>query len=158
HVDCPVWTTELSPYFFEAARLRFEDDRSLGLLWAHRLTLAELDSVTFLTDLFARTPAHDDLAFFYLDAHGDYVQGVRPPPPVFRELALIRAARTRCIVMIDDVPLPDDPGYAGADDLALGHLRPLMAQFDAVFLPLAASHDTGALRGSVVLSGSRDTT
>jgi hypothetical protein len=157
-VECPVRTTELHPYYFEFARLRFEEARRLGAPWARSLRLDAADSVTFLTGLLAEAPARDGLSFYYLDAHGDYLGGEPPPDPMNEELRLIRGARRHCIVMVDDFAVADDPGYVVEEVKSLADIAPSLPSFDAYFYPIAARHDTGMLRGCIVLSGSPEAT
>lgn len=158
---CPVHTTETHPYYVEISRLRFEEGQRLGGAWAQWLRLWALDSRAFLGHLFAQTPDHGGRCFFYLDAHDNFHDAAQAPP-LLEELALIRRGRRHCIVMIDDFVVPDDPTYSGiayaGHQLSLPFIAPVLPQFDAFFLPIAGRHDTGARRGSVVLSGSPETT
>jgi len=154
----PVKTTELSPYYHELTRLRFEDLVEAGCPWAKTVQLFALDSRDFLPRILSEAPPEPGVSFFYLDAHGDYVAGARTEFPIVAELTAIRAARADCIVMIDDFQVPDDPGYHAENAIALDLVAPLLPSFDAWFYPIGASHDCGMLRGCLVLSGSPETT
>jgi hypothetical protein len=158
HVACPVKSTETNPYFYEIARLRFEDLVQMGCAWARQVELSALDSRAFLVE--ALKPAERDGAcsFFYLDAHGDYVEQRAVEDPLVEEVRLIRAARRHCIVMIDDFNVADDTAYFVPEGHTIEQMAPVLPGFDAWFFPLASRHDTGHLRGCLVLSGSPETT
>jgi hypothetical protein len=158
HVACPVKTTESHPYFHEATRLRFEDLARRDARWATAVQLNALDSRAFLIECLREARSDGELSFFYLDAHGDYISGQTVENPFVEEVRLIRRARRGCIVMIDDFEVPDDPTYGVDDGNTMVNLAPLLPEFDAWFSPLEARHDTGSYRGSIVLSGSPETT
>jgi hypothetical protein len=158
HVECPVKSTELNPYFFEFARLRFEELVRLGSSGARNFQLFARDSRAFLTDLFAAAPPDRGISFFYLDAHGEYIVGHDMPNPLVEELTLIRRARAHCIVMIDDFNVPDDSAYYVDQGITIEDVAAVLPHFHAWFFPLSSRHDTGHLRGSLVLSGSAETT
>ena len=158
HVACPVKTTEHNPYYFESSQLRFTELKAFGGAWAGNLQLFPLESRHFLAEMLRQPAPEDDFSFFYLDAHGDYLEGRDIENPLVGEVGLIRPARRHCIIMIDDFAVPDDPAYIACYGSSIVDLAPLVPSFDAWFFPQAAHHDTGALRGCVVLSGSRETT
>jgi len=159
HVDCPVKTTESDPYYFESSRLRFEDLRQLGCPWVDNVHLYPLDSRSFLTEVLQQPVPEGGVSFFYLDAHCDYL-GSRGDDenPLVAEVRLIRPARRHCIILIDDCDVPDDPAYGNEEGNTVAELTPLLASFDAWFFPQSSRHETGAMRGSIVLSGSPETT
>jgi hypothetical protein len=157
-VACPVKTTEKDPYYFEASRLRFEELKGLGCSWVNDLQLHELDSRSFLVEVLKQPVPEDGLSFFYLDAHCDYLGHRDVENPLVGEVGLIRPARRHCIILIDDCEVPDDPGYGFEPGVSPEALAPLLPSFDSWFFPQGVRHETGNQRGSIVLSGSPETT
>jgi tetratricopeptide (TPR) repeat protein len=138
-----VFTCELDVNFFWFSQRRFRD--------ATNITLVNLDSRTFLqryVKLFAGTAP----CFFYLDAHWDAAD-----LPLLEELRIVLAQAPRSVAMIDDFQVWDDPGYAYDDygpgrRLTLDYLAPLAPLGPRYFFPLASEQETGARRGSLVLT------
>jgi hypothetical protein len=159
HADCPVKTTENDPYYFESSRLRFEELRRFGCPWVDNVQLYQLDSRSFLTEVLRQPVPEAGFSFFYLDAHCDYL-GSRGDDenPLIGEVRLIRPARRHCIILIDDVDVPDDPAYGNDDGNTVAELAPLLPSFDAWFFPQSSHHEIGGVRGSILLSGSPETT
>jgi hypothetical protein len=158
YAGCPVKTTEIAPYYLEISRLRFEDLRASGCPWAAAIELHALESREFLAQALAAPAAPGTLSFFYLDAHGEYLEGEQVENPLLGEIRLVRAQRGDAIIMIDDVELPDDPGYTVQDANTFDHLKAILPDFDARFLPIDSRHESGFRRGCLILSGSRATT
>ena len=158
HVNCPVKTTERHRYYFEWTTLRFEDLRQMRCPWAANLELHNLDSRAFLAEMMRQPAPASGFSFFYLDAHGDYLEDRKVENPLLGEIRLIRPARHHCIIMIDDTGVPDDPGYAFDNGNAFEDVAPVFPHFDAWFLPQSARHESGSMRGCLVLSGSPETT
>jgi hypothetical protein len=157
-VPCPVRTTEISPYFIEASRLRFAELDELGSGWRGNVELFTLDSRAFLEAVLRNDVPEGGFSFGYLDAHCEYLGETEVENPLLGEIALIRAARRHCILMIDDFKIPDDPDYGFEEDITLDSLHHLLAGFDATFFPLSSRHDSGFRRGFLILSGSPETT
>jgi len=138
-----VFTCELDVNFFWFSRQRFRD--------ATNITLVNLDSRSFLKR-YVKPFAGAAPSFFYLDAHWDAAD-----LPLLEELRIVLAEAPRSVIMIDDFQVWDDPGYAYDDygpgrRLTLEYLAPLAPLGPRYFFPLAAEGETGARRGSVVLT------
>jgi hypothetical protein len=157
-VSCPVRSTEISPYFIEASRLRFAELDELGSGWRGNVELFTLDSRAFLEAALRHDIAEGGFSFGYLDAHCEYLGETEVENPLLGEIALIRAARRHCILMIDDFKIPSDPDYGFEEDITLESVQDLLAGFDAAFFPLSSHHDSGFRRGFLILSGSPETT
>lgn len=157
-VSCPVLTTEISPYYLEASRLRFADLKAAGCAWADNVQLHALDSRLFLEQVLQRAMPPNGFTFCYLDAHGEYIEGRDVEDPLVGEIRQVRRARSNCIIMIDDFTVPDDAAYYVENGNDMADVAGLLPEFDAVFFPCAARHDSGIRRGCLILSGSSDTT
>lgn len=157
-VACPVRTTEISPYFIEASRLRFAELSDLGAGWRSNVELFALDSREFLRTVLSHDLPPGKFSFGYLDAHCEYLGQTQVENPLLGEIDLIRAARQHCILMIDDFKIPDDAGYGFEDDITLEAIEAQLSRFDAKFFPVGSRHDSGFKRGFVILSGSPETT
>ena len=114
------------------------------------------DSISALKRLASEPIDHGLPTLFYLDAHWyDHL-------PLREEVELALKHFAKAVLIIDDFAVPDDPGY-GFDDygpgkaltldyLARASTPPLMIYFPA----LASSHETGAKRGSVVVTANAE--
>jgi hypothetical protein len=140
----PVHTCDLNPRFHAIAKTRLSDfdDIHLNLV----------DSRRFLRES-ARGPLADKFTFFYLDAHW------YDDLPLPQEIDIIASEWNQFIVMVDDFQVPFDTGYRYDDygkekALTMNMLRPLLRQHSLVpFFPaIAADQETGAKRGSVVIT------
>lgn len=138
-----VFTCELDPNFHWFCAQRFAA--------APNITLVNLDSRQFLARYVPRF-AGDAPCLFYLDAHWDATD-----LPLLEELRIVLAQAPHSIVLIDDFEVWDDPGYSYDDygptrRLTLDYLAPLDALGPRYFFPLGSDDETGAKRGSVVLT------
>jgi len=140
----PVHTVEVYPRFFQSAKLRLRRLRGVHVY--------RDDSVAFLKELSNRgVPARRDV-FFYLDAH--WYQKL----PIKDELSVIFQRWPDAVIMIDDFQVIDDPGYGFDDYGAVGALnlqlfeRLALEGLRAWFPRLPAADETGAKRGSIVLT------
>lgn len=144
----PIHSFEASPRFhgFAAEHLRGLPDLHLHLG----------DSRAGLRRLAATRVLPPGRLFVYLDAHW------LAELPLAEEIALAFRYWPDAVVMIDDFAVPDDPGY-GFDDYGPGRVLTLAYLVDHGLLPAgvwfprcAASAETGARRGCVVLAGAAD--
>jgi hypothetical protein len=157
HASCPVKTCEKDGYFHALSRIHIETLRRDGLDWAGRIELHRADTRGFLSAVLSGTPEPQGFSFCYLDAHGDYIQGEAVENPLLGEIRLVRAARKHVIVMIDDFEVPGDPVYIHEPGNDMATVAPLLPSFDAWFHPLGPDHDSGHFSGSIMLSGSPET-
>lgn len=158
-VTCPIRTVELSPYYTEFSRLRFADLEKKGFAWAGNIDLHQADSRSFLAKILGEPEPAAGFSFFYLDAHGEYIfETDGPENPLTIEVAQIRRGRRHAIIMIDDFAIDDDPGYfQDPKNNTLADLATILPEFDDWFLPISSQHESGFFRGSLVLSGSPET-
>jgi predicted O-methyltransferase YrrM len=139
-----IFTCEVDANYFRFAAARFRD--------VPNVTVANLDSRSFLkryVPLFAR---RDVACLCYLDAHWD-----KDDLPLLEELHILFEHVPRAVIMIDDFEVWDDPGYAFDDygpagRLSLPYLAPLTPYAPRYFFPIGSEHETGVRRGSVVLT------
>jgi hypothetical protein len=120
-----------------------------------RIRVRRGDGRAWLTRLLKDKRFGVGIHFFYLDAHWE------EDLLLAEEIDLIFSSETDAIVMVDDIQVPDDPGYS-YDDYGTGkrlneeYIRGPKARHRlACFCPVAqSSKETGARRGSVVLTRS----
>jgi hypothetical protein len=150
-VACPVRTCELMPFTYELCRLRLDELAASGTQRAREVTLDFMDSRAFLVQ---RLPAlvPDAPVFIYLDAHGYDAE-----LPLEAECAIILAHPTPAVILIDDMDVPDDPGFRPpgtlpGDVVSLDHLADVYHRFDAAFFPASSAAETGLRKGSVLLT------
>lgn len=158
HVSCPVKSCEKDGYYHALAQIHLEALKRDGFAWAEQIELHRADTRSFLSIVLEGTAAPAGLTFCYLDAHGDYIQGETVENPLLGEIRLVRAARTHLIVLIDDFEVPGDPVYSFEPGNDMATVAPLLPSFDAFFHPLGSQHDSGHFSGSIILSGSPETT
>lgn len=144
----PVHTVEAVPRNFGFSRARF---------WPNRNVTTELgDSRTFLRDLVVRHANENTPAFAYLDAHW------YDDLPLREECEILLTSSRPWVLMIDDFAVPDDTGY-GYDDYGVDknltpeYLAPIAHLHNGLLFPrLPSEEETGARRGSAVLTNSAD--
>jgi hypothetical protein len=140
----PVVSSEINPRFHLLAKKRLEAFPAI------RLELG--NSLDFLARL-AASPLKDRFVFFYLDAH--WYKDL----PLAEELAIIRQAWRRFVIMVDDFEAPGDPGYS-FDDYGFGRalsVATFAPHFERLGLlahypALPGARETGARSGCVVLA------
>lgn len=140
----PVHSFESMPRYHGFARARLWRARDVHLHCG--------DSRAGIAALAASRARPRDPVFFYLDAHweGDL--------PLREELDLAFTHWGQAVAMVDDIAVPDDPGYAFDDygpgkALTLAYLGPRAAPPTAIWFPACVSGaETGARRGCVVLA------
>jgi hypothetical protein len=165
-VETGTWTGDTTGYMAEVSRLpvfsgelnyRFHTIAKMRLVDLPGITLRNMDSRNFITEL-AQEPAMTERnTFFYLDAH--WYNDL----PLAEEIDLIASHWKQFVIMIDDFQVPGDDGY-GYDDYGPGnaltpeYIAPLLARFQlASWYPRASSsEETGAQRGCVVIARSGD--
>lgn len=141
----PVYTVEMHPRYSTYAKMRF-------LLNRDNLYLYRSDSRSFLRDLSKDNSIPKEDVFFYLDAHWE------EDLPLRDELEIIFLNWKRPIVMIDDFQVPNSDyvfdDYGPGKVLNLSYIEPVVSAHNlSVFFPAVnSSEETGARRGSVVLS------
>lgn len=146
----PVYTVEIQPRFYGFSAMRFWHDRDVVV----RLN----DSRAFLGELAAEPTFRGQQLFFYLDAHWE------SDLPLAEEIDIIFRHWPDAVIMIDDFQVPFDDGYQYDDYGEDASLTPayLDRKLDLPverFFPSASSEaETGAKRGSIVLSYSAATT
>jgi hypothetical protein len=126
--------------------------RSLVRLCSHpSVFLYNMESRTFLLEIFHTQPRWK-MPFFYLDAHwaNDW--------PLPDEIGLIAENLSNFVIFVDDFQHPDpEYGYDSYDNgvrLTLDFLLPLLntsAHLEFLFPSAAASSETGAQRGTLVI-------
>ncbi len=141
HFKGPIHTCEVTERFYYYAKKRL---RSYPRVSVHLAS-----SPDFLRDFFANN--RFQRVFYYLDAHWqDYL-------PLRDELlAILDENSSGTVVMIDDFQVADDPGYT-YDDYGPGKALTLeylsFLRDKRMYYPaLSASEETGAKRGSLVLT------
>lgn len=144
----PVYSSEISPPLFVAAKQRLSSFSNINLVLC--------DSRTFLTGLVSER-INILPSFFYLDAH--WLDDL----PLLDELNLIDENWENWIVLIDDFKVPNDPGY-GYDNygarktLNYSYIKRFVERRSlAVFFPTIPSvEESGAKRGYVFLARGTD--
>jgi hypothetical protein len=155
-VSCPVRSCELLSFIYELAVLRLDEFARSGARRAAEVTLDNLDSRAFLRRRLPELAPGAPL-FCYLDAHctGEL--------PIAAECALILEHGPPTVIMIDDVDVPDDPGFRPVglrpgDFVGLADLAPVFHRFDGAFFPTSSAEETGMRRGSLLLTTSPELT
>ncbi len=149
-VACPVRSCELIAFLCEVTRLRLDELAASGTRRAAEVTIDNMDSRAFLV---RRLPelAPGRPVFIYLDAHNT------EDLPVEAECAIILAYGTPAVVMIDDVDVPDDPGFRTTglregDFVTLDDVADVLPRFDGAFFPASSEGETGMRRGCLLLT------
>ncbi len=141
----PVLTCEINERYYLQAKANLAQFSNVQV----ELT----DTVSFLTRL-SDTFSPESRLLFYLDAH--WYGHV----PVVEELSIIQERFPRSVVMIDDFQVPTDEGY-GFDDYGPGGrldlvlLMPFRKNVKFFFPAEPSAHETGAKRGTCVLTWER---
>lgn len=154
----PVYTIEAFPRFAAYNRIKFR--RTVGI------RVLEGDSADVLDTLGKRPDVPKTGIFFYLDAHSSGIPGVvdvADELPLDRELFVIRRHWDSYLILIDDFRVADDEGY-GYDDYGGGraidcaYLRRCGVgnAFHAFYPSVPSWMETGAKRGSVILTSSSE--
>lgn len=158
-VETGTWLGNTTAYMAETSRLpvyscdvnpRYNGIAKMRLANVDGVHLSLSDSREFLREL-SSGPLAQQCVFFYLDAH--WYEDV----PLTEEFEWIAAHWDRCVVMVDDFSVPDDPGYeydTYGRPLDLTLFEASIASHGLVaFSPAApSSEETGRRRGCVVLS------
>jgi hypothetical protein len=131
-----VYTVECIPRYHHVARMR------LRTLPNVRAFLD--DSRSFLKKLAQDPSFPKEGCFFYLDAHW-YSDN-----PLKQEITIISETWRESVLLIDDMPVPGDPGYTFDGALDIEHLYGLFDERLVFYLPSAPSSlETGRRRGCI---------
>lgn len=140
----PIYSVELDVRSFYFSKCRFRKSK--------RVTLFNDDSRSFLNYLVTQKALKSRNIFFYLDAHWN------DDLPLVQELEIIMKNWENYIVMIDDFKVDNDPGYDydiyNGQSLELTLLNPLKQYYYKAYFPINSTNETGAKRGSIILTGS----
>jgi hypothetical protein len=143
-----ILTVESNKRYYGFSELRF--------LFNNKIKTKCDDSRKFLKEILANTNLRSMYILFYLDAHWE------EDLPVIEELQIIFNKCEYPIIMIDDFQVPGDKGYEYDDygtgkTLSIDLLKQLENHKIYCFFPSASSaNETGAKRGSIVLTNSTD--
>jgi hypothetical protein len=139
----PVYTAEVKLPVYLAARMR--------LAFAPDVTVMRADSSKAISDLAARRPFERPLA--YLDAH--WWRDL----PLPQEVATILGTWNEALIVIDDMKVPDDPGYGydmfEGQPLSIDMLN-LTNGTVAAYPAVSSSDETGGRRGTLYLAQGPD--
>jgi hypothetical protein len=147
--DAPVYSVEVNPRFYGYAKRRLAGRR--------RLDLRLGDSRAFLRNLAADPTVPKERVFFYIDSHWGAAV------PLTEELRIVAQAWRDPVILIDDIEVPDDPGYECLDGIGgrismdyLPHEE--FAGFEILLPELPSAEETGSPTGCIVLveRGRRD--
>ncbi len=140
----PLYTCESNRVLFALARNRLSDIKNIDC--------CVMDSRDFLSSLAKKEVSHKRV-FIYLDAH------CHDDLPLKQEIEIICRTWKEFVIMIDDFQVPGDAGYGydhyvGKQTLSINNFLPVFLQNGLVpFFPAqASSEETGAKRGSVILT------
>lgn len=155
-------TTEFMSNNFTEKILTVESNKrnygfsKLRFLFNNKIKMKCDDSRKFLNEILNNANLRAMYVLFYLDAHWE------EDLPVVEELEIIFSKCEYPIVMIDDFQVPGDEGYQFDDygtgkTLSIDLLKQLKNYKIYCFFPSASStSETGAKRGSIVLTNSTD--
>jgi predicted O-methyltransferase YrrM len=146
HFSSKIFTVESNKRSYGFSRLRF--------LFNNKIIVIQNDSRKFLNQIFNNANLKEKYIFIYLDAHWE------DDLPLIEELQIIFNHSQNSIVMIDDFQVPNDKGYE-YDDYGPGKRLTveLLNEINNIykFFPSQSSDkETGARRGSIVLTNSND--
>ena len=164
-IETGTYTGNTSGYMAKQTALPLSTCESNGVLFAlakKRLSGIEgidcyaMDSRDFLNTLTSLNVSNKRV-FIYLDAH------CHDDLPLKQEIEMICKTWKEFVIMIDDFQVPGDKGYgydsyAGNQALAISNFLPVILENGLVpFFPaLPSSEETGAKRGSVILTRNGD--
>lgn len=144
-VACPIYSVELSMRYYTFSRLRFKENNSIHVF--------NNDSRAFLRYLSSNEAWKDKTIFFYLDAHWN------ADLPLDEELNIIFSTWKNVIIMVDDFKVENDEGYKYDQyeniSLDIKYIKPIYKYNLYYFFPINSSHETGAKRGSIILTNNK---
>jgi hypothetical protein len=141
--EAPIATIEAQRRFYLYAGRRFREVTKVSVILG--------DSGQVLRRLAMESPWKNSPAFFYLDAH--WLDRL----PLVEEIGVITASWRDAVIVIDDVRVPEDPGYGfdvyGGVALDLDLVQTATFERLIPYWPAASSSaESGAKRGWVVLA------
>jgi len=141
-VICPIYSVELSMRYYTFSKLRFKDKSNIKIY--------NNDSRAFLRYLSSIEEWKNKVIFFYLDAHWN------ADLPLDEELNIIFSTWKNVIIMIDDFKVENDEGYKYDQyqdvSLDISYLRSVYKYNLNYYFPINSSEETGAKRGSIVIT------